>query len=168
VIDTISDTVATSTGATVNLNTGSANMTLDIPAGFDEDGASDVEFQANQLNTNTLITSLGTPNNLEVIGSHTYDLSAYTDVSTPLTTFDQPLTLTISYTDEEISGMDESSLLMYFWNGTAWEALNTCTVNASANTILYHYSLYLWLVCNGFCYSTNLRRRRTYQGNTHQ
>ena len=135
VIDTISDTVATSTGATVNLNTGSANMTLDIPAGFDEDGASDVEFQANQLNTNTLITSLGTPNNLDVIGSHTYDLSAYTDVSTPLTNFDQPLTLTISYTDEEISGMDESSLLMYYWNGTTWEALNTCTVNASANTI---------------------------------
>ncbi|MBP9802347.1 fibronectin type III domain-containing protein [Patescibacteria group bacterium] len=133
--ETMNETVATSTGATVNLDTGTADITLDIPAGFDEDGESDVEFQVNQLNAEEVVLSLGTPTNLEVIGGHTYDLSAFIDIDTVLDTFDAPLTLTIHYTDEEVSGMDEASLTMYYWNSTAWEALIGCTVDTQANTL---------------------------------
>lgn len=133
--ETTNETVATSTGATVNLDTGTADITLDIPAGFDADGEVDVEFQVNQLNAEEVVLSLGTPENLEVIGGHTYDLSAFIDIDTTLDTFDQPLTLTIHYTDNEVSGMDESSLTMYYWNGTSWEALDDCTVDTQANTL---------------------------------
>ena len=133
--ETINETVATSTGATINLDTGTANITLDIPAGFDEDGEQDVEFQVNQLNADEIIVSLGAPTNLEVLGGHVYDFSAFIDLETTLDTFDQALTLTINYTDAEVSGLEETSLSMYYWNGTAWEELTDCTVDATANTL---------------------------------
>jgi hypothetical protein len=45
-----------------------------------------------------------------------------------------PATVTIRYTDAEIKGMDENGLVIYHWNGAAWEPLAT-TVDA-ANNIL--------------------------------
>ena len=133
--ETMNETVATSTGATLNLETGTSNITLEIPAGFDTDGEADVEFQVNQLNAEEIVVSLGTPNNLEVLGDHVYDFSAFIDMNTTLDTFDQALTLTIHYTDQEVSGLDETSLTMYYWNSTAWEALTDCIVDTASNTL---------------------------------
>ncbi len=76
----------------------------------------------------------------KVIGSKVYDL-VMTVASSTVTTFNDFVTLTFSYTDEEVSGIDEASLKIYYWDATtqAWvqvggqvdTANNTITVNVA-------------------------------------
>ncbi len=134
VSEIISSTVTTATGAVVDLESGTANFSLNVPASF-KTGIDDAVFQIKQLSTNTLLLTTGSPSGKTVAGSHTYDLSALSGVNTTLTTFDELLTLTISYTNNEINGLDETTLALYFWNDTSWEALNSCTINSVANNI---------------------------------
>lgn len=135
IIRAISEVVATSTGAIVELNEGTAKLVLNIPINFDEDVDDDVVFQINHLTTDTLLLTTGNPTNRTVVGSHTYDLSALIDTDTVITNFDQPLTLTIIYTDNELGSLDENSLSIYYWDGNSWESLENCSVNVTDNTV---------------------------------
>ena len=45
------------------------------------------------------------------------------------------------YTDDEISGMDESSLKLHWWNGSAWAECSDSGVNM---TDINSYSGYIW------------------------
>jgi len=38
----------------------------------------------------------------------------------PITTFAKPLTITIYYTDGDLNGIDEDTLELMYWNGSAW------------------------------------------------
>lgn len=49
--------------------------------------------------------------------------------------FDKPITLTFSYTDSDINGIDESTLKIYRWNGSAWSILSDSSVDTSLNKI---------------------------------
>ncbi|MDW8318128.1 MAG: right-handed parallel beta-helix repeat-containing protein [Anaerolineae bacterium] len=43
-------------------------------------------------------------------------------------TFQQPVRVTVQYTDAAIAGLDENTLTLLYWNGTAWaDAATTCT-----------------------------------------
>ena len=43
-------------------------------------------------------------------------------------TFQQPVHVTVQYSDAAIAGMDESTLTLQYWNGTTWgDAATTCT-----------------------------------------
>jgi len=60
---------------------------------------------------------------------------------------DNPPILTIHYTDEEITGLDELSLRIYVYNEDtlSWEALENCTVDPVTNTVsapLPHLSMF--------------------------
>jgi hypothetical protein len=53
----------------------------------------------------------------------------------PLTNFDLPYTLTISYTDQQldesnlrVQQLDESNLRLLYWNGSAWAAPHACDI----------------------------------------
>jgi hypothetical protein len=60
-------------------------------------------------------------------------------------TFDPPITLTLNYVDGDIpSGASEQSLVIVFWNGTAWVEVPG-TVDAAGNTVtapITHFSLH--------------------------
>jgi len=119
-------------GATVSLNTGTANISLQVPVSY---SANSAEFQLIQLTTTQVLATTGNPANTTVATNHTYSLQALTDVSTLQTSFDNALTITITYSDSEVSGLDESTLLIYRWDGSTWSALSNCSVNTSANTV---------------------------------
>jgi hypothetical protein len=52
---------------------------------------------------------------------HAFDLEAYSSgVLLPSFTFEDPITITIHYTDADIAGLDEGTLVLRYWNGTAW------------------------------------------------
>ncbi len=43
-------------------------------------------------------------------------------------TFQQPVRVTVQYSDASLAGLDESTLTLQYWNGTTWaDAANTCT-----------------------------------------
>lgn len=52
-----------------------------------------------------------------------------------VTSFDEPVTLTFFYSDTDISGIDESTLVPYRWNGSSWSALTGYAVDTAANKV---------------------------------
>jgi hypothetical protein len=54
-------------------------------------------------------------------GNFVFDLSAWLNdrLLSPIT-FAQPVTLTIPYNPALLNGLNESTLVVYYWNGTAW------------------------------------------------
>jgi len=51
-----------------------------------------------------------------------------------LTQFSQSVTLNFSYKDDDIAGLDESSLKIYYWNGLTWVLVGG-TIDATSNKI---------------------------------
>ena len=62
-----------------------------------------------------------------------FQLSA-TSAGAAVTSFAKTVTVTLTYTDSQITGLDEASLKVYRWDGTQWVVLST-TVNAATNTL---------------------------------
>lgn len=127
-------TVTAASGGTVQLQeSGTTKVTLSVPANFT---GSDAEFQVKRLDKTSVILSASTPTTAKsAIGDHVYQLDALTSVSAKATSFDEPITVTMSYTDAEVAGYDESALLIYRWDGSAWYQLTGCTVDTVANTV---------------------------------
>ncbi|MCK5059619.1 MAG: dockerin type I repeat-containing protein [Candidatus Pacebacteria bacterium] len=66
-----------------------------------------------------------------------YDLSfTKTSDSSSVTSFDKPITLTFHYTDSDISGIDESTLVAHRWNGSSWVSLDNNAVDTGLNTVI--------------------------------
>ncbi len=56
-----------------------------------------------------------------VFADHTFTLNAYQDDNLlPNFEFQQPVTVTIHYTDADVAGLDEESLVLDYWNGSEW------------------------------------------------
>jgi hypothetical protein len=69
-----------------------------------------------------------------------FTLEARANDGTPVLRFDTPYTITLSYTDAEAAArqLDESSLKLVFWDGSAWVDVAPCAgcaVDTAANTI---------------------------------
>lgn len=54
---------------------------------------------------------------------------------TPVTSVSKPYTITVGYTAADVAGMDESSLGIYWWNGSAWQKEPTSRVDTAARTV---------------------------------
>ena len=52
-----------------------------------------------------------------IYANHTFLLSAVTTLGIPVTVFDWPLTVTITYTPDDHASFPETSLALYFWTG---------------------------------------------------
>ncbi len=143
VISNTNEEITTDTGGTLNLAGGDSNgLTLTIPPDF---LALDANFQAQQLDSSTVIAIISTPTGLSSVGSYVYELQALTDTSTLVSSFDEPLTITFSYNPSDIPNIDESTLSIYRYDGTTWNALTDCSVNTNLNTVTCsttHFSLF--------------------------
>ena len=129
--------------------TGQATVTAaaggSATATTDEGGQATVQVPANAVSADTVITitPIGTAQSIAgsppagsfMVGGYVYQFSA-TANGQAVTSFDQELTLTFTYTDDQIEDLDESSLTVYRWDETAseWVAL-TSTVDAVNNTV---------------------------------
>jgi len=121
--------IATSTGGSLNFG----SLSLTVPANFTSTSSS-ATFQASTLATSTFTSVAGSPSGVNRVSS-IYHLKAFSNESTTLTTFNQPITVTIAYSAGDISGISETSLIIYRYNGSSWSQLNSCSVNTSADTI---------------------------------
>ena len=101
-----------------------------------------VQVPAGAVSSNTVITIEETEVGTIMIGApspsgqtpiSTFSLTATVN-GQPVTQFSGNVTITITYTDDQIAGLDESSLKIYHWDGAQWVALST-TVNLSTNTL---------------------------------
>src|SRR5690606_9384419 len=94
------------------------------------------DFQIKQINHTSAVNAIGAPNGYKLASNKIYDIKALTDQETAIDSFDQPVTITISYTDGEIANIIEGTLWIYRWrSGSGWSALDACAVDKDANTV---------------------------------
>ena len=119
-------------GGTALLNSGSANISLSIPNNY---AVSSTVFQIKQIDRTALLSGAPAPSGKTAAGSHAYNLTSHLSATSTLTQFSKPITITITYSDSDVSGLDESSLKIYRWDGSSWNALANCSVDTAANSV---------------------------------
>lgn len=132
VVGSTESTVTAATGGTVSLAESGNSLVLAAGSGF---AGSDGTFQMKRLNSTTALSSIGSPAGTQVINNNVYVLNYYSDPSTPVTTFNSAITVTMSYTETDATTYDETTFRIYRWNGSAWEELSNCTVDTDARTV---------------------------------
>ena len=127
-------TVTKASGGEVDLQeSGASVVKLTVPVDF---SAADADFQVKRLDKATVLLATSTPtSDIVAIGDHVYQLDALSDSNTKVTTFDEAITITMTYTAAQIVGYDVTTLLIYRWDGSAWYALDSCVTDTTAKTI---------------------------------
>lgn len=118
-------------GATSIISTEGGGAAVKVPAG------------AISADTTVTVTPVGTVESMTgnppagsfMVGGYVYQFSA-TSGGTAVTTFSEAVTLTFTYTNDQVANIDESTLVIYYWDSdtSEWVALSS-TVNAATNTV---------------------------------
>lgn len=132
--------ITTSSGGNFSLTNNSSQVTLTVPDGF---SSNDADFQINRLHTSGIPDA---PVNTSLADEDIFDLSAVDSADADLTSFDKPLTFTVTYGSNTESSFNESTLGVFRYNTTTseWENKN-CTLDTVANTLtcsLSSFSIY--------------------------
>lgn len=109
------------------INAGTA-VTVEVPAGA---VSTPVVLNAAPAEIGNLAIIAPTPAGEILVSA--FNLTATAGTVTQ-TSFAKNIIVTITYTDSQIAGLDESTLKIYHWDGTQWTPLSS-TVNAATNTI---------------------------------
>ncbi len=113
-----------------------------------------LDFPADSVSSTTTVTYLPNPSPSNPTGDLIFAnmdcvLEATDDQGDPVTQFDPPYTLTLLYQDsdwQDAGITDESTLNLYHWNGSQWEAVLPCdgcsldTGNNELVAVLGHFS----------------------------
>lgn len=124
--------IANASGGSVSLLDSSYGLALTVPAGATN---TDSVFQIKKLNKNTTLATTSTPGSKSLMGTHVYELKSLGGVSSSNTSFNSGITVTVIYSDSDVSGYNESSLQIYRYSSGSWSALSDCSVNTATNTI---------------------------------
>ncbi len=132
-------------GITTLTNPGGSKIELNIPSGAVSENT---DFSIEKVNIGS-ISQPDPESRLSLVGDLVNEIKAKKDDEF-ITTFDKPLTLTFTYTDEKIEGIKENSLKIYWWNRTQneWIALENSKVDINNNTItasVDHFTIFALL-----------------------
>ncbi|MBN1318165.1 MAG: hypothetical protein JXA42_21970, partial [Anaerolineales bacterium] len=75
-----------------------------------------------------------------LFAGRSFDLSAYRDETLlPEFTFETGITVTLHYTDDDIVGLDEDSLMLYYWTGSEWstDGITRVAADPESNTVTF-------------------------------
>lgn len=140
-----STVVTVSAAATTTVTDGNNTITVETPEDFTATSSS-VVIQIKGLPSETVLGSIGKPlSSLRSGARVVFDVTALIDNITELDSFDVPVTISYTYTDEDVSGLDESTLSVYHYVSGAWSELDDCTVHTSTNTLtctVPHFSIF--------------------------
>ena len=136
--------ITVSGGGTVSLVSASESAVLTIPEDVSSTAASLI-IQSKKISGNIVLGAQTAPDQFTGIATHVYDFKAYTDLDTVVTIFDEPITITLTYSDDSIFLIDENTLRIYRFTGTEWVLLDNCTVDRTLNRVsctTTHFSVF--------------------------
>ncbi len=142
VTDQNATSITTASGGSAELTSGDTGVALVIPA--DATGT-DVVYQIKSLDQSAVFLASGTPAGVTKAGNYAFDLKALSGIDTSVTSFLEPIEITFSYDESDVAGLDESSLVIYRWDGSTWTLLTGCVVNTILNTVACtttHFSVF--------------------------
>ncbi len=166
------DSVDTSLGGTLDFSSTDVKTKLTIPQNL-KAGENDVVFQVRKLEKNTVKEEIGLPEQGTTwLGTHVYDLAAYSSSSDEeVNDFDNPLTVTIVYSREDVSGIDLNTLeIHHYEDDGGWTTLSSCenTYNPSTGTGEISCDTSSFSIFGLFGEESSSTSTGTYIGNTNQ
>lgn len=120
--------VVSTVGGSLNISTTNTVAAITVPANFASQNAS---FQINQLEDSLAPTP---PTGAVIASENLFNLVAVDTNDNQITTFDEPVTFTVTYNESVENEFVESSLDVYKYDGSDWIKKN-CTLNTTANTL---------------------------------
>ena len=130
-------------GITTLTNPDGSKIKLIVPAGAISENT-DFTVKAKDINS---VNQPAPESGLFLIAGQVYEIKARAGTKS-ITVFNKPLTLIFTYTDDQIKGLDENSLKIYYWNGEEWVALENSEVDVDNNTVtvsIDHFTLFALL-----------------------
>ncbi|MFA6249916.1 MAG: hypothetical protein WC686_00240 [Candidatus Shapirobacteria bacterium] len=140
---TASQIVPVSTGATSTLSSIGSTLALSLPSSY---SAADATIQLKQLDHQSVIAALNTPSLDYLQSSLVFDLKALSSTGSTVSSFIQPLTLTLLYSYSQIPNLDEGTLMFYYHDGSSWNPLVDSVVNKESRTLTAtttHFSTFM-------------------------
>ena len=137
VLSGASENMSLAGGTLIFTNTNS-EAKLVIPNNYFSSRAS---FQINKIDSSG---SFSKPSNKFLIDSNLYKLNAVDINNSVVNSFDEAISLEISYPESITNDYEESTLDIYKYNGTTWDKKN-CTLNSTTNKVscnLSSFSIY--------------------------
>jgi hypothetical protein len=128
-------TASVSSTSTTSLIENGKTITVVTPPNFTAT-SSTVVIQIKGLDSETVFSTTSRPSGVNSAANIVFDVTALINGTTVLDSFDIPVTMSYTYSDGEIAGLEESSLAMYHYHNNAWIKLNDCSVNTTTNTII--------------------------------
>ncbi len=120
-----------------------------------EDTTASVDFPVNAVSASTdvsvvgesktdVVASRAIPSGKSVVGSYAYNFTA-TSNGTPVANFSEHVALTFTYTDAQISGLNEDTLKIHYWDGSQWLGLETTVdkTNNQVSTSTNHFTYFV-------------------------
>ncbi|MEK7100560.1 MAG: peptidoglycan-binding protein [Patescibacteria group bacterium] len=130
-----STSVSASGGGTTSLTSSNTSLQVTAPSNFTATSSS-VVIQVQAIPDTDIMATLGKPASATTkVGAIVFDVKAIIDSSTILDSFDMPVTITYTYTDADIIGLDEATLKLYHFHSDTWDMLDDCSVSVDSNTI---------------------------------
>lgn len=126
--------VAANATTTTSLTDSGRSISVETPANFTAT-SSTIVIQIQAQESEPVLTELGLPGSLYSAAAVAFNVTALVNSTTVLDSFDHPVTITYTYTDEDIVGLDERTLTMHHYHDGAWEQLSDCSLDMAANTI---------------------------------
>lgn len=127
-------TASVSSTSTTTLMENGKTLTVTTPPNFTAT-SSTVVIQIKGLDSEMVFSTTSKPSSVLSASNIVFDVTALINGSTVLDSFDIPVTMSYTYTDVEIAGLEESSLAMYHYHNNTWIKLNDCSINTTTNTI---------------------------------
>jgi hypothetical protein len=130
-----STSMSSNTGGSTTLAEGNSAITVSLPSNVTSTSSS-VVIQVQALPASAILSSLGRPSQVpREVGAVIFDVKAIIDSNTVLESFDHPVTIDYTYSDGDVTGLDESTFWLYHYHDGAWDALDACDIDTGANTI---------------------------------
>ncbi len=126
--------VAVASSSTSTLTSGNNTVTVTTPPNVTASSSS-IVIQIKSLDSETVFATTSKPASMTSAARVVFDVTALINATTVLDSFDAPVTISYTYSDEEIAGLEETTLRMYHYHDDAWLALSDCSVNTTTNTI---------------------------------
>jgi len=133
---TTSSTITSSSGGSATTTDNGKTFSVTAPADATATSSSFV-IQVKTMPSAIVLDQIGFPSDtLNEVGLSVFDVKAIIDGDTILDSFDAEVTIRYEYTDQEILGLNESSLRLYHYTSdNEWVVLNNCSLDMAANTI---------------------------------
>ncbi len=133
-------------GITRVINTDNSKIEITLPS---QAITSNADLVISKVVKATIIVERPAPANKSVVGDYVYSLAAtYSAVGTAVASFAKNVTVKFAYTDAQVAGFNEASLVIYRWDGSAWLGLTT-TVNTANNTAAAETSQFSYFALMG-------------------